>query len=195
MSIVLDGTSGINTSGSLTTTGSVISGSTITSTSSLTTGTGAVYDGISRGTAITATTTTVEFTAIPSWVKRITLGFSSLVYAALPNITLGTGATPTYVTSGYLGTTMGLGASTNSTTISTGIPFTLGIYSSGTAHGQLVLTNISGNIWIFTLNIGLSSVGEWGITHGSIPLGAALTAVKLSAASAFTSGTVNILYE
>lgn len=150
---------------------------------------------VARATAITATTTTVEFTAIPSWVKRITLGFSSLVYAATPVITLGTGATPTYVTSGYLGTYAGQGASNSYANLSTNIPFALGVYTSGTAHGQLVLTNISGNIWIFTLYIGLSSVGEWGIAYGSIPLGAALTAVKLSASSAFTSGTVNILYE
>jgi len=63
---------------------------------------------ISSGTAVTLTNqSTVDFTSLPSWVKRITVMLDgvSLSGTDTPLIQLGYGGTPTYVTSGYSGGT------------------------------------------------------------------------------------------
>ena len=49
--------------------------------------------------------TSIDFTSIPSWVKRITVMFNGVSTNGTSNlqIQLGTGATPTYTVTGYLG--------------------------------------------------------------------------------------------
>jgi len=92
MSIVLDGTTGINTSGTLVATGS------LTTSSNLTTGTGAIYNGIQSSTSVSTTSgTAIDFTNIPSWVKRITIMFNVVTTNSGLYVQLGYGSTPTYV--------------------------------------------------------------------------------------------------
>ena len=51
----------------------------INGSAGVTTNSGAVYDSLQRGTAITLTNQTApEFTSIPSWVRRITLMFNGV---------------------------------------------------------------------------------------------------------------------
>ncbi len=61
---------------------------TINGSAGVTTNTGAVYDSIQRATAQASTSgTSIDFTGIPSWVKRITVMFNevSLVEFILGN--------------------------------------------------------------------------------------------------------------
>ena len=189
MSLTLDGSTGISSSGAITTS------SSLTTSSNLTTGTGAIYDGISRGAAVTASGTSITFTSIPSWAKRITFMFSGLIHAAAPYIIVGTGATPTYVVTGYNGFVQYIGSSAGTGNASTSIPLNDGTVVSGTSGGTIVFYNVSGNTWTWFSNVGYSSVGGGNQSYGSIALSAALTAIQLASASAFTGGLVNILYE
>jgi len=178
---------------------------TINGSAGVTTNSGAVYDSLQRGTAITLTNQTApDFTAIPSWVRRITLMLSgvSTNSTGAPLVQLGTGST-TYVTSGYVfyvayagGTTQTAG--TNSTT---GLSIDAGI--SGNAanlrNGSIVFTNITGNTWSYVWNGSLfNGTGYFSFAgSGSIALGAALTAVRLfvDGTQQFDAGTINIIYE
>ena len=197
MAITLDGTAGINTSGSLTTTGSVISGSTITSTSSLTTGTGAVYNGLQASTAVASTSgTSIDFTAIPSWVKRITVMLSNISTNGGNGlqIQLGTGST-TYTTTGYNGS---CGAAGAFTPFSSAFVITNTVVAARNYFGQLILSNLTSNNWIESSNIGSTNDNTVWNSGGGITLGAVLTAIRITTINGidtFDAGSINILYE
>jgi hypothetical protein len=155
---------------------------------------------ITSGTAITLTNQTApDFTAIPSWVKRITLNMSGLSTnsTGTPIIQLGTGST-TYTTSGYLSSVSVLGAST---VVTGNLTSGFGLSASHTAAyligGNIVLTNVTGNTWSCSGVSGLSNTTGTILTGGSIALGAALTAVRfyVDGTQLFDAGSINILYE
>jgi hypothetical protein len=154
---------------------------------------------INSATAVTSTSgTSIDFTNIPSWVKRITVMLSgvstngtSLIY-----VQLGTGAGPTFVTTGYNSPFMTTAASSMNTQLAT-VGFSI-INPSAAASlhsGTFILTNLSGNTWTGFGSCGTTSGTRMFLTSGAIALGAALTAVRISTADTFDAGTINILYE
>lgn len=143
--------------------------------------------------------TSLDFTNIPSWVRRIVVMFASISTNGTTNIQvqLGTGSTPTYTTSGYLGTVI-------STTGATTVAFTAGflpsasITAGGVWQGQMIINNLTSNTWNESSTFGRSdsAAGAWGA--GSVALSGALTAVRITTVSGtdfFDNGTVNIMYE
>lgn len=156
---------------------------------------------ITSGTVQTASSNPIEFTTIPSWVKRITVMFSGLSFTSTPSgytfIQLGTGATPTYTTSGYASQTITTGSASINTVNQTSGFGVLNPNSSTTLYGgACTLTNLSGNIWVCAGSASDASGTRMYVTSGTISLGAALTAVRLNAAGeTYDSGSVNILYE
>jgi hypothetical protein len=157
---------------------------------------------ISSGTAVTLTTqATVDFTSLPSWVKRVTVMFNgvSLSGTDQPIIQLGYGGTPTYVTSGYSGGSQSLSTIPTSavTAASTGFPlqsFTAANLLVGVM--TLVLLDSSTNTWLASYT-GYNSTTTSSWSNSAIALSGALTAVRLtrSGSNTFDAGKVNILYE
>ena len=147
--------------------------------------------------ALAATSgTSLDFTNIPSWVKRITINFQGVSTngTAFLFVRLGTGST-TYVTSGYLGATNSANSITNQTAGFgvIGQPATANI-----VHGAATLTNISGNNWCFASTAYVSQTAVGGGGAGSLALGAVLTAVRITTdngSDVFDAGSVNIIYE
>ena len=154
---------------------------------------------ITQGTAVASTSgTSIDFTGIPAWVKRITVMFQNVSLSASANILvqLGTGST-TYTTSGYASVsvvTEGPGNSVNSSTAGFVI---LDGAAARVVSGHMVITNISGNNWIssHTGKITATTLPVYGA--GDISLGAVLTAVRITSSSTdtFDAGSVNLLYE
>jgi hypothetical protein len=167
--------------------------------------TGLVMDAsaVTAQTAVTLTTqTSVNFTSIPSWVKRITVIFSLVSGSGTSNflLQLGTGAGPTIVTTGYGGTSSTiLTASTAATGYTAGVGIGSGNQAAGSfLSGMAVFTNPTGNTWVangvFTKQDTTQSI----LTASSITLGAVLTAVRVTTVNGtdtLDSGFVNILYE
>jgi hypothetical protein len=155
---------------------------------------------ITSGTAVASTSgTSIDFTGLPSWIKRITVMFQGVSLSASANylVQLGTGATPTYAITGYLST----GNSYNQSSGTGGANSTAGflIRSFGAANifsGQMVLTNISANIWISS-HSGKSDTTSVASGGGDVTLGAVLTAVRITSTSTdtFDAGSINILFE
>lgn len=189
-SLVLAG----DTSGSITVSAPAVAGS---NTQTLVAATDTLAPVI-RGTSITLTNQTApEFTGIPPWVKRITLMFQgvSANSTGTPLIQLGTGST-TYTTSGYLGSASSMDNLVGSANYTTG--FGTRVTTAATVfHGNLIITNVTGNAWVASGNIGYSNTAASAIIAGSVSLGAALTAVRLyiDGTQQFDAGTINILYE
>ncbi len=163
--------------------------------------TGQIYP-IVRGTAVTTTSgTSADFTGIPSWVRRITVmiaGVSLSTTASALLIRIGSGS---FETTGYVG---GYGLS-NSSSAANAVAYTSGIFAGGlsnaadTLNGSVVITNVSGNLWVAQ-----GVVFRDGATDASQSIGSAKTIaagvldrvqVVLDSTGAFDAGTINILYE
>jgi len=181
MAITLDGTSGITASGSLTT------------SSNLTTGTGAIYNGLQTSTAVASTSgTNIDFTNIPSWVKRITIMFNGVTNATSITVRLGYGATPTYVATGYNGAyaQVSNGSPTQSSVSSTGF----GINASTVVSGIMTISLLDSNVWVSSHTLSPNNTAVY-LGSGSLSLGNTLTAVRIAGGGTFSAGTINISYE
>jgi hypothetical protein len=146
------------------------------------------------------------FTNIPSWVKRITISISNLTSASTQTsvniIQLGTGATPTYTTTGYLGSA---GQFVSTTSAAAAFTAGFGISSTNAANFiksgivTLTLVDLATNTWAFSFGGSVSTGTTAGLVGGGyIALAGALTAVQLTTVNGtdtFATGKVNILYE
>jgi len=156
------------------------------------------------GTAVASTSgTSIDFTSIPSWVKRITVMFKGASTSGTSNIIvqLGTGVSPTYTTSGYLGTCSNIAsASAGSTQMSTGFMIKNTHAAASVFHGNtyICLQDSSTNTWSVTGAIGHSNDTTSYSCGGSIAVAAALTAIRITTVNGtdtFDAGSINILYE
>jgi hypothetical protein len=155
---------------------------------------------ITSGTAVASTSgTSIDFTSIPSWVKRITVMFQGVSTngSSPPIMRLGTSGG--FVTSGYASGGIYTGATTGSGNRTDGLL----LNGNGTVAGVLfqghsVLTNISGNSWVQSFVMGQSESAYAVMGGGSISLAGTLTQVRITTANGsdtFDAGTINILYE
>ena len=169
---------------------------TIDGSASVTINSGAIL-GVTSSSAVNSTSgTSIDFTGIPSWVKRITVMFQGVSTSGtnFVLVQLGTGST-TYTTSGYLGAVNSANSITNQTT---GFGVVGQPIAANVLHGSATITNITGNNWVYAGTIYLSNTSGGGGGAGSVSLGAQLTAVRITSVGStdtFDAGTINILYE
>jgi hypothetical protein len=151
-----------------------------------------------RGTSVASTSgTSIDFTSIPSWVKRITLLMNQVSTngSSIFRVQLGTSSGVT--TSGYYGNVVDAGGSVRATYTD---GFSLALYgnASYTFNGTLFIHNISSNVWMIMGTIGPSTNDAGGTVCGGISLAATLDRVRLTTVNGtdtFDNGSVNILYE
>ena len=155
---------------------------------------------ITRATSQDTTSgTSITFSSIPSTVKRITMIFNGVSTNGGSNfqVQIGSGST---TTSGYNGVSVLTGSSSAVSSYS-GSGFLFydnGVEPGRTGYGHLVLTNISGNIWVASGQIGFvtRSIIVW--TNGNQSLSGALDRIVLTTVNGtdtFDAGSVNIMYE
>ena len=170
----------------------------INGSAGVTTNSGAVYNGIQAGTAVASTSgTSIDFTGIPSWVKKVTVMFSGVSTNGSSNYQVQIGSN-SVTTSGYLGsaTTSGAGSATANFTAGFGIYNNNG--ASNVFHGVMTLTLLNGNTWVESHAVGCSNTTNSGFGGGSISLSGALDRVRITTVNGtdtFDAGSINILYE
>ena len=151
---------------------------------------------LTSGTAVSASGTSVDFTSIPSWVKRITVMFSGVSTNGTSNTQIQLGTSGGIVSSGYTGALITAGAVSN-TGFSSGFLTTNLLSAADTQSGINTIINISGNIWVFANEIGQSQNRD---SHGggSVTLGGTLDRIRITTVNGtdtFDAGTINIMYE
>ena len=159
-----------------------------------TAGTTEFGDAIVSGTAQASTSgTSIDFTGIPSWVKRITVMFSGVSTSGTSGISLQIGDAGGIETTGYA-----LGTS-NAATSTTEFPLTGGSSANaGVYHGGATLVLLGSNTWSAQGVVGRSDTSAALIMGGSKTLSDTLTQVRLKSGNGtdtFDAGTINILYE
>lgn len=186
MPITLDGTSGL-TSPTGTFSGAVQASGVATN----------LYPIVSATAQASTSGTSIDFTGIPSWVRRITVMFNGVSTngTSFNQIQIGSGS---FTTSGYA-SQFWTGSST-SNLVATGFAIFSLLGAGNTFSGTVVLTHITGNTWISNGNLTYannSSVG-WCSAGNSPVLGGTLDRVRITTVNgtdAFDAGTINILYE
>lgn len=148
---------------------------------------------ITQGTAVTASGTSVDFTGIPSWVKRLTVVYSGLSTNGSSSILIQIGPASAVETSGYLSTTITGTASISSTA---GFP----IYQDSAAYttqGIATIINITSNTWVYSQTGRLVST-NCSYSGGDKTLASTLARVRITTVNGtdtFDAGSINILYE
>lgn len=162
---------------------------------------------LTSGAVITPTTqTTIDFTNIPSWAKRVTINYSAVsLSSTTPDywVQLGYGTTPTFENTNYANGAVFINSAnivTYITNITTAFTVARALAAvTDVISGAIVLTNLSGNTWSMMGVLGRS--GNNGVTYTSgakTISGGALSAIRLTTSTGtdqYDAGSVNILYE
>jgi len=155
---------------------------------------------ITSGTAVNAATgspTVIDFTSIPSWVKRITVMFNGVSTSGTSEILVQLGDSGGIETTGYVSTSGVIVSSSTAVSNSTAGFIIRSTTATNTVSGHMVITNISGNIWIsshYTKN----NTTTTAMGGGDKTLSDILTQVRITTVNGtdtFDAGTINILYE
>lgn len=173
MSVVIDGSAGI------------------------TTNIGAVYNGLQTGTAQASTSgTSIDFTSIPSWVKRVTVIMNGVSLSGTANPRFQLAGSGGVETSGYVGyctqTASGAAGAASGTA-------GFDLYQNTAASvvwGHGVFTLVSGTTWVFSYCGG--STANTLVSSGNKTITGALTQVRITSSNGtdtFDAGSINIIYE
>jgi hypothetical protein len=184
------------TGGPITSTGTIAIDSTVATLTGTQTLTNKTIQGgaITFGTVQSSTSgTSITFTGIPSWVKRVTVMIAGISTNGSSQATLRIGPSGGVETSGYLGSTGG-----TSNTI--GVALFDGWSAAAVAHGSIVLTllNSSANLWAIAGTIGRSdspSSVPIGVTKSLAGVLSQLSLTTSGGTDTFDAGSVNIAYE
>jgi hypothetical protein len=161
---------------------------------------GLIESTITSGTAVASTSgTSIDFTSIPTGVKRITIMFSAVSTngSSVTQIQIGSGS-PT--TSGYITYATGGGALG---AITSGFPLNVAtnIGAATTMFGNALLTllNSSTNTWAYSVCLGVNAGGTTVVVGGgSVSLGGVLDRVRITTVNGtdtFDAGSINIMWE
>ena len=157
---------------------------------------------LTQGTVVASTSgTSIDFTSIPSWVKRVTLSLNgvSLSGTALLRFRLGTSGG--IATTGYngAGSVISSGSATVNQTagfdIYTNVPNATYSYSGAIVFTLIDATN---NVWAAQGVFASHSVAWTHTVAGVVALSGVLTQARLTTSNGtdtFDAGSVNILYE
>lgn len=156
---------------------------------------------LTLGTAQNSTSgTSIDFTGIPSWAKRVTVILSGVSTngSSIPMVRLGAGSIET---TGYdsVASSIGTGVATN---ISTAGFLLNGGGAGGSAavkSGLMTICNVSGNTWAVSFTGSSGQAGQAScVAGGTKTLAGALDRVRITTVNGtdtFDAGSINILYE
>jgi hypothetical protein len=191
-SLVLSG----DTSGSITVSAPAVAGST---TQTLVNVTGTLAPIVS-GTAVTASSTSVDFTGIPSWVKRITVMFDAVSTngSSIPQVQIGTSGG--IQTTSYVSYLVSNGTSSSIST-GFGLNATVNQGAATQIYGVLVINLLDSATgrWAASWSLGVNAGGAVGVVGGgSKTLSGTLDRVRITTVNGtdtFDAGTINLLWE
>lgn len=154
---------------------------------------------LTSGTAVASTSgTSIDFTGIPTWAKRITVMIAgvSLSGSASPRIQLGDAGG--IETSGYVGSNgLVVSGSGAAATFSSGFDFS-GSLASNIYHGSITITlQDTSNTWVANGLLGFSTAAVT-ILGGYKQTSATLDRIRLTSTNGtdtFDAGSVNIMWE
>lgn len=158
------------------------------------------YGQLKQGTAVASTSgTSIDFTSIPSWVKRITVMFNSVSTNGTSNLQVQIGPSGGVETTGY-GSSMTyiVNATAATTNVSTG--FLAGTYGSSSAsyNGIITISTLGSSVWSSSSNLNDSGSSRTFFGAGGKTITGTLDRVRITTVNGtdtFDAGSINIMYE
>ena len=148
--------------------------------------------------------TSIDFTGIPSWVKRVTVMLSAVSLSGTSTFLFQVGD-GSIATTGYNSGAVSVSVSTTNTTNGNGANATNGITGGGytgtagsTAYGHVVFTNVTGNTWVASGVLYVNGALRVATFGGGISLSGTLDRVRITTGNGtdtFDAGTINLLLE
>jgi hypothetical protein len=151
------------------------------------------------GTAVASTSgTSIDFTSIPSWVKRISIMFRGVSTngSSFVQVQIGSGSV---TTSGYLCSSQNFYVDNGYQNISATSGFIFGIGTgASTQSGLLVITLLGSNTYVASGYTTANGAGGASCNGNSPALSGVLDRVRITTVNGtdtFDAGSINILYE
>lgn len=160
-----------------------------------------VNSNIVAGTAVASTSgTSIDFTSIPAWVKRITVMLSGVSTSGTSPMQVQLGDSGGVETTSYVANVMSTQATVSTSGGTTGFYVTLSanIAASSTVQGSFVLTLLGSNTWTGVGSLAREVSNTMFFSAGSKALSDTLTQVRFTTVNGtdtFDAGSINILYE
>ena len=154
---------------------------------------------IVQATAVASTSgTSIDFTGIPAWVKRITVMLSGVSSNGTSTFTLQLGDSGGIETSGYAGGCLQNG--TQTAWASSAMLLNRTAAAAIVTSTQAVLTLLGSNQWVLSSTVYSNESGSiyMGVSSGTKTLSDTLDRVRITTTNGtdtFDAGTVNIIYE
>jgi hypothetical protein len=156
---------------------------------------------IISGTAVASTSgTSIDFTGIPSWVKRITVMYNGVSTNGISAFFIQIGTASGVETTGYnsaAGYFGGPAVNFRTTSFTTGFGVSPDSAASVVIYGSAVITLLNGNTW--TMMTTTARTDNYLFTGGGAKtLASTLDRVRITTSNgtdAYDAGTINILYE
>ena len=142
------------------------------------------------------TNTSLDFTGLPAWVKRITVMFAGVSTTGTSHILVQLGA-GSVTSTGYISTAQFNAAATVGNVSSTAGFIVWNDVATFTFSGSMKIQTLGSNIWVsdHTFKVATNQTGFGG---GDITLGGTLDRLRITTVSGtptFDAGSVNIMYE
>jgi hypothetical protein len=152
------------------------------------------------GTSVASTSgTSIDFTGIPPWAKRITVMFNGVSTNGTSNplVQIGAGSV---TTSGYASTSTYAGNSGTSGVASTAGFIIFSSTATNLVTGHLVITLVGSNLWVSSHSLGVNTAGTIYCLAGggAVTLAGTLDRVRITTVNGtdtFDAGSINITYE
>lgn len=154
---------------------------------------------IVQGTAVASTSgTSIDFTSIPSWVKRVTVMFNGVSTNGTSGMLLqiGAGSVTTTGYSSIVGVTTTSGSAGGGTSTSA-FYLSPNITAATTLIGSVIISLLGSNTWVCQ-GVTYSRGDSANYPTGSVTLSGALDRVRITTVNGtdtFDAGSINILYE
>lgn len=157
-----------------------------------------VNSALISGTAVASTSgTSIDFTSIPSWVKRITVMFNGVSTNGTSDVQIQLGA-GSVTTSGYASSNSSGAAGVATASATTGHLACTQVSATNLFNGHVVFTNISSNIWVGSGLLMATGTTGFNISGSTVTLSGTLDRLRVTTVvgtDTFDAGSINILYE
>ena len=159
-----------------------------------------INSAIVSGTSQASTSgTSIDFTGIPSWVRRVTVMFNGVSTNGTSSIQLQIGTSSGVVSTGYLSHSGFIQSSAVGSSVATTGYVIVNAVASDVLYGPFVITTTGSNVWNASGSFFRDASTDYSIiSTGTITLGGTLDRVRITTVNgtdAFDAGSINILYE
>lgn len=183
-----------------------VTGLTVGSTANVTVNTNLFVSGyeveplVAETAKATTSGTSIDFTGIPNWVKRITVMFRGISTNGTSGYIVRLGTSGGFVATGYLSSGSAYGGSAGGSAVAytTGFGLAGTVVAASTFTGILTIVNISGTFWVSSFSGAFTDAPYTATAGGSVDAGGTVTQIRLTTVNGtdtFDAGSINILYE